>query len=570
MKIFIQGFKSIRDGQFVALGKRLTFLVGPNSAGKSVVHLALDRLSGETPDFEIDETNIFKNPNQSDQRAEIHSLGLEWKLKNISNSYITSYCSSRVLREIDTLSFSGSESLGNFYKSNKLSSHDDLADQEPDSAGLKKVSSFYVNKKNQLIVARWKKFPVWTGPFGTDVFGEFGHLRNFKKYAEQSEDYIFGLTDVSESLRAKFIEISNWMFSLENYKELSENKDAEFSQIGDGFFEWDSFVVRDLIKPFHGNIRKKGRERQILLNIFERYNAIVHRQKNSIIKKFNEAYPGKSLVPVLISANRGIPGAKDLMCSIDGVSSFEYSSPSISNPYHDLMGSAIAFEWGAPVEQDHWLSQHKTPRKDLFLNVNKALSENLFLDNGYQLHIKSKMLVSKSDWDLRSNDAIDEDEFSPSFDCQLSLRDTHGRDLTFNEVGSGIGYVMPVLIESFRFSNKNKVVFLQQPELHLHPALQANLTDVLIEASVDKRIVAETHSEHMILRALKRVRQTKNKTLKDPSLKLSADDIAVNYFEPMPDGSTKIHILRVSEDGDFLDRWPNGFFAERDQELFDE
>lgn len=74
----------------------------------------------------------------------------------------------------------------------------------------------------------------------------------------------------------------------------------------------------------------------------------------------------------------------------------------------------------------------------------------------------------------------------------------------------------------------------------------------------------------MILRALKRVRQTANGTLKDPELKLNAEDIAVNYFEPQPDGSTRVHILRVSEDGDFLDRWPNGFFAERDQELFDE
>ena len=74
----------------------------------------------------------------------------------------------------------------------------------------------------------------------------------------------------------------------------------------------------------------------------------------------------------------------------------------------------------------------------------------------------------------------------------------------------------------------------------------------------------------MLLRALKRVRQTSGNTLKDPNLKLTPEDIAVNYFEPMPDGSTRVHILRVSEEGDFLDRWPNGFFAERDQELFDE
>ena len=100
--------------------------------------------------------------------------------------------------------------------------------------------------------------------------------------------------------------------------------------------------------------------------------------------------------------------------------------------------------------------------------------------------------------------------------------------------------------------------------------MQANLADVLIEAAVNKKIIAETHSEHMILRALKRIRQTARGYISDPALRLKSDDIAINYFEPLPDGSTKIHILRVTQDGDFLDRWPNGFFPEREQELFDE
>ena len=176
------------------------------------------------------------------------------------------------------------------------------------------------------------------------------------------------------------------------------------------------------------------------------------------------------------------------------------------------------------------------------------------------------MIVSQDDW---NNHAINE-YAPPEFVGKLFLLDAHGRKLSFKEVGSGIGYVLPVLIESFKSAKDESIVFLQQPELHLHPALQASLTDVLIEASATKRIVAETHSEHMILRALKRVRQTANGSLKDPELKLYADDVAVNYFEPLPDGSTRVHILRVSEDGDFLDRWPNGFFAERDRELFDE
>jgi len=36
------------------------------------------------------------------------------------------------------------------------------------------------------------------------------------------------------------------------------------------------------------------------------------------------------------------------------------------------------------------------------------------------------------------------------------------------------------------------------------------------------------------------------------------------------DGGTSVKHLRVDSDGEFIDRWPRGFFAERAAELFDE
>jgi predicted ATPase len=46
--------------------------------------------------------------------------------------------------------------------------------------------------------------------------------------------------------------------------------------------------------------------------------------------------------------------------------------------------------------------------------------------------------------------------------------------------------------------------------------------------------------------------------------------VCVLYFDPSPDGTTSVKRLRITEDGEFMDRWPRGFFAERDQELLDE
>ena len=63
----------------------------------------------------------------------------------------------------------------------------------------------------------------------------------------------------------------------------------------------------------------------------------------------------------------------------------------------------------------------------------------------------------------------------------------------------------------------------------------------------------ETHSEHLILRILAGIR----KGIVNP------DDLAVLYVVPSTKGmGSKVIELRVDQDGDFIDRWPGGFFEE--------
>jgi predicted ATPase len=70
-------------------------------------------------------------------------------------------------------------------------------------------------------------------------------------------------------------------------------------------------------------------------------------------------------------------------------------------------------------------------------------------------------------------------------------------------------------------------------------------------------MVIETHSEHLVLRLLKLIRQKK----------LAPDDVSVLYVSRCPWGGD-IQRLRIDEDGDFIDGWPGGFFPERMRELF--
>ena len=150
----------------------------------------------------------------------------------------------------------------------------------------------------------------------------------------------------------------------------------------------------------------------------------------------------------------------------------------------------------------------------------------------------------------------------------LMLRDSGQQKLHFNEVGSGIGYVLPILISLVTEID----TFNKQPELHLHPALQSQLGDLYLHTAKHGRyIVVETHSEHLLLRVLRRIRQrTRGLIDKNDYRFATPSDLSVYYFEPQGNGETKVRPIRISPEGDFLDPWPGGFFEERYEDLFDE
>ena len=70
-----------------------------------------------------------------------------------------------------------------------------------------------------------------------------------------------------------------------------------------------------------------------------------------------------------------------------------------------------------------------------------------------------------------------------------------------------------------------------------------------------------------MLRLLRRIREQTEEELPPGILGLTQDDLSVIYMESGPDG-VRFQSLRVAPDGDFVDRWPQGFFEERAEELF--
>ena len=122
-------------------------------------------------------------------------------------------------------------------------------------------------------------------------------------------------------------------------------------------------------------------------------------------------------------------------------------------------------------------------------------------------------------------------------------------------VGSGVAQVVPV-IAATEFCRDTTLLTIEQPELHLHPRLQANLGEYFVAAR-GPQLIVETHSELLILRVLRMIREG----TADPSM------VAVHYVGNTSEGP-QITQMRIGSDGEFIDEWPAGFFEERLDELF--
>jgi predicted ATPase len=141
-----------------------------------------------------------------------------------------------------------------------------------------------------------------------------------------------------------------------------------------------------------------------------------------------------------------------------------------------------------------------------------------------------------------------------------------GKRYNLADVGFGLSQILPVIAQLWALARRRErraprrrvpsVFAVEQPELHLHPSLQARVADLLLDSiaaaranDIDVRIVVETHSETIINRIGHRVRQDGA----DPK------DVQVIIFDRDEGQPTHVATSKYDEAG-FLTDWPFGFF----------
>ncbi|MFH0909288.1 MAG: DUF3696 domain-containing protein [bacterium] len=131
-------------------------------------------------------------------------------------------------------------------------------------------------------------------------------------------------------------------------------------------------------------------------------------------------------------------------------------------------------------------------------------------------------------------------------------------EVSIPDVGFGVSQVLPVIVQSF-YAPSNSSVIIEQPELHLHPAVQQNLANLFVGAMKSRQdgknrnvqFIIESHSEHFLRRLQRLIAEEQ----------VAQDDVAIYFCGPGESGST-ITPLQLDEYGNIL-HWPKDFFGDQ-------
>ena len=148
----------------------------------------------------------------------------------------------------------------------------------------------------------------------------------------------------------------------------------------------------------------------------------------------------------------------------------------------------------------------------------------------------------------------------------LALKITEsGSPIEANLADMGFGYsqILPILVQAWASGymhkrgrglnhSESKILVMEQPELHLHPGLQAKLADIFagIVTSLDTNfsLIIETHSPHIVNRFGELIAQGK----------IASDQVGVVLVD-RKEGVSSLSNVNFDENG-YLQDWPFGFF----------
>ena len=173
--------------------------------------------------------------------------------------------------------------------------------------------------------------------------------------------------------------------------------------------------------------------------------------------------------------------------------------------------------------------------------------EILFQDRDKKLTKKINRLFSN----LKIADSIDCKQIRKGI-YYINVSSVGSISSNLSDTGFGFSQILPLVVEGFN-SPKHSVLIAEQPEIHLNPALQCKLADILASIKENnKSIIVETHSEHLILRLRQLI----------ACGDIKADEVSI-YFVEKNRGVSTVREIPIKDNGHVEPvYWPKGFMEE--------
>jgi hypothetical protein len=136
----------------------------------------------------------------------------------------------------------------------------------------------------------------------------------------------------------------------------------------------------------------------------------------------------------------------------------------------------------------------------------------------------------------------------------LVRRSPNSPEVLITDVGFGVSQILPVLVLCY-YVPKGSTVILEQPEIHLHPSVQAKLADVFIDAIKTRniQIIIESHSEHLLRRLQRRIAEEKDG--------FTNQDAALYFCDMDANGTSQLLPLELDTYGN-INNYPPDFFGD--------
>jgi predicted ATPase len=139
---------------------------------------------------------------------------------------------------------------------------------------------------------------------------------------------------------------------------------------------------------------------------------------------------------------------------------------------------------------------------------------------------------------------------------QVSTDET-GKLHDLTNVGVGVSQVLPIVVTSL-LAQKGSLLIFEQPELHLHPKVQARLADFFLSLALDgKQTLLETHSEYLVDRFRLRIALSSKDEVR-PLINI--------LFTQKTDSRSTLTPVEINEFGSIVN-WPRDFFEQSQHEV---